>query len=132
MSRRHESGAERFQIPLFLSQPLQLFGQQQGKGDFYHLRRADLEGNARKFQPRHVAGAVSYAQRGHQQTDEHDVEQHQPFPAFHHIFQVQHRHEDVGADADDHGRSLYAHIAQPSTIFHILGGTEDQYDAVQR
>ena len=90
-----------------------------------------MEGDDRKFQPGHVAGAVSHAQRGHQQADEHDVEQYQPLPLFHQVFQVQHGHEDIGADADDHGRALHAHVAD-DLRFHKLGGAENQHKAVQR
>ena len=131
VSRHHQGGGEGFQIPLHLPQPLQLLGQQQGEGDLHHLRRADAEGEKGKFQPCGVARVVRDAKGCQQQGDEHDVEGHKPLPPPHQPLQVQHGHEDIGADAQHHGRPLDAHISQDAPGAQVSGGAGDQRHAVQ-
>ena len=102
-----------------------------GEGDLHHLRRADAEGEKGKFQPCGVARVVRDAKGCQQQGDEHDVEGHKPLPPPHQPLQVQHGHEDIGADAQHHGRPLDAHISHDAADVQIPGGAGDQRHAVQ-
>ena len=132
VSRHESSGAESPEVPFFLPQPLDLLGQQQHERDLHHLRRADAEGNAGEFQPGGVAGVVRHAEGRQQQTDEHDIEQHQPLPLFHQNLKVHHGQRDVHAHAQQQRHTLNAHIANDLPQSHVAGGAGDQHHAVSR
>ena len=135
VARHHHSGGEGLQIPLLLPQPLQLLGQQQGEGDLHDLRRSDLKGDAGDLQPGLVAGGgAAHAQGRQQQSDEDEVEGHHPLPPLQHDLHVDHGHEHIGAQPQQQGRPLDAHIpdhAAHAVGIHIVGGAGDQHHAVQ-
>ena len=132
VGRHKEGGAERLQVLLLLPEPLDLFGQQQDKGNFHHLRRADLEGHKGEFQPGPVSGVARDAKGRPQEEDEDDVKGQNPLPLPGDGLQIQHGEENIHADAEAQGYALDDHAPEPRGGVHVPGGAEYQRDTVQR